>query len=72
MEAERCASGATRLPARASEVAQAPAFVAMQLPISQPAPDVRIELRRGATAIAVYWPSAEAAQCAVWMRELLR
>ena len=34
--------------------------------------DIRIELRRGATAITVHWPSAEAAQCAAWMRELLR
>ena len=72
IEAERCASGATRLPARAIGVARAPAFVAVQLPSSQRPPDIRIELRRRATAITVHWPSAEAAQCAAWMRELLR
>ena len=72
IEAARCASDATRLPARASGVAQTPAFVAVQLPCTQSAPDIRIELRRGATAITVHWPSTEAAQCAAWMRELLR
>ena len=34
--------------------------------------DIRIELRRGATAINVSWPCTAAAQCAVWLRELLR
>jgi transposase len=57
IEAERCASGSTRLPARASGVAQTPSFVAVQLPLSQPTPDIRIELRRGATAITVHWPT---------------
>ena len=50
-------------------------FVPMALP-SPPATgqpqDIRIELRRGATAITVTWPSAVAAECAAWMRELLR
>ena len=72
IDAERCAQSGGRLLARASGVAQTPAFVAVQLPCAQPAPDIRIELRRGATAISVSWPSAEAAQCAAWMRELLR
>lgn len=34
--------------------------------------DIRIELRRGATAINVSWPVAAATECAAWMRELLR
>ena len=72
VEAERCAQHDDRLLARVSCVAQTPAFVPVQLPSTQPAPDIRIELRRGATAISVSWPSTEAAQCAVWMRELLR
>ena len=72
VEAERCAQHCDRLPARVSGIAQAPAFVAVQLPSTQPAPDIRIELRRGATAISVSWPSTEATQCAQWMRELLR
>ena len=64
--------GSGRLLADASGVAQTPAFVPLQLPCTPPAPDIRIELRRGATAITVHWPGAEAAQCAAWMRELLR
>src|SRR6218665_3113872 len=37
-----------------------------------PAPDIQIELRRGATSVSVTWPLAAAEQCAVWMRELLK
>ena len=64
--------GSGRVLADVSCVAPPPAFVPVQLPCAQPTPDIRIELRRGATAITVHWPSVEAAQCAVWMRELLR
>ena len=70
--AEQGASRGGRLLADKSGVAHTPAFVPVQLPCAQPTPDIRIELRRGATAISVSWPSAEAVQCAVWMRELLR
>ena len=63
----RLASGA--LPAVAT-----PAFVPVSLPPAAcaPAPDIRIELRRGATQITLSWPLAAADQCAVWMCELLR
>lgn len=71
-EAESREGGVTRLPAQASGVAQTPAFAAVQLPSAQPAPDIRIELRRGATVVPVHSPIAEATQCAAWMRELLR
>ena len=48
-------------------------FVPLGLPPATPAPgDIRIELRRGATAIQVSWPCAAASECAAWMRELLR
>ena len=50
-----------------------PQFVPIALP--QPAPlreDIRVELKRGATRVTVTWPVAAAAQCAAWMRELLR
>ena len=70
--AEQGANGGGRVLADVSRVAPPPVFVPLQLPCAQPAPDIRIELRRGATAITVHWPSAEAAQCAAWMRELLR
>ena len=49
------------------------AFVPLGLPHATPAAaDIRIELRRGATAIQVSWPCAAASECAAWMRELLR
>lgn len=33
---------------------------------------ITIELRRGATVVKLGWPLAAAADCAVWLRELLR
>lgn len=55
-------------------VAVTPAFVPVSLPppVSAPAADIRIELRRGTTSVAVMWPVAAAAECAGWMRELLK
>jgi len=35
-------------------------------------PDIRIEVRRGATAIAVSWPCSAAAECASWLRDWLK
>lgn len=57
-----------------SEVAAAPTFVPLSLPPSAAAPaaDIRIELRRGATTVAVTWPAGAAAECAAWLRELLK
>jgi transposase len=53
---------------------QAPSFVPVSLPPapSVPMPDIRIELRRGATSVSLTWPLAAAEQCALWMRELLK
>jgi hypothetical protein len=31
-----------------------------------------MELRRSATTMTIIWPAAAAADCAAWMRELLR
>lgn len=45
--------------------------VRMPEPVEQPA-EIRIDVRRGATTITVSWPMAAAADCAGWMRELLR
>ena len=52
-------------------------FVPVSVSVSAPVlahdcADIRIELRRGATTMAITWPSAAAGQCAAWMRELLR
>ena len=49
------------------------AFVAVQMPApAPPMGDIRVELRRGPTTITVAWPMAALAECASWMRELLR
>lgn len=55
-------------------------FVALSIQASAPAAasadagkaDIRIELRRGPTLVSIAWPVAQAGECAVWMRELLR
>jgi transposase len=47
-----------------------PVVVSDALPGAK-ASDIHIELRRGATAIAIRWPVSAAAECAVWLRELL-
>jgi transposase len=48
------------------------AFVPMELPAKSATADIRIELRRGGTLVAVTWPIDAAAECAAWLRELLR
>jgi transposase len=44
----------------------------MPVPAAGAAPVIRIELRRGSTAVHVSWPTEAADACAAWMRELLR
>jgi transposase len=52
--------------------------VASFVPVALPAPtraapaNIRMELRRGATTMTITWPADAAADCAAWMRELLR
>ena len=69
-EAEQLSGGAiTKVASSAARTA----FVPVQLPPVQTASaDIRVELRRGPVAISVSWPSSAAAECAAWMRELLR
>ncbi len=71
--AEQRAAGALLKPANGSVPA---AFVPVQLPTAPAATaapaDIRVELRRGPIAISVSWPCTAAAECAAWMRELLR
>jgi transposase len=62
---------------RVAAVANPPAppaakFLALPLPSTALAADIRIELQRGATKIVVTWPSSAASECAAWMRELLQ
>ena len=68
VEAER--RGDVVVAPKAASGALASAFVPLQLPV--PAPDIRLELRRGTTTINVSWPCAAASQCALWIREVLR
>lgn len=71
------ASGALTLPAPAPH---APTFVPLALPASAPAKpqaatpagDIRVEVRRGALHVNVSWPQSAGADCAAWLRELLR
>ena len=39
---------------------------------SEVAPDIRVEIRKGAHAIVVNWPLQGAASCSTWLREWLK
>ena len=61
------------MPAAQLVPATAPEFV--QLPLAPAAPasrDIRIEIRRGNTAIKVDWPVQASGDCAAWLRDWLR
>jgi transposase len=63
------------LPTRTLEHASpgAPVFVPVRLPdAAVPTGEIRIDVKRGATTITAAWPIAAAAECATWIRELLR
>jgi len=51
-----------------------PAFVALQVrgTASLAEPELRIELKRGATTVMVNWPFSAIAASAAWLREILR
>jgi len=67
---------AARPPASSGAGHVAGEFIALALPSREAVPaalaDIRIELRRGATSVAVSWPLAAADQCAAWLRGWLR
>ncbi|RQO53404.1 IS66 family insertion sequence hypothetical protein [Paucibacter sp. KBW04] len=48
--------------------------VSLAAPAAQPTPiaDIQVELRRGAIALTIKWPTSAAAEFAAWTRELLR
>ena len=63
------------VPQDTSALAPAPPFIALPLPPASAAdalPDIRIELRRGATTVSVSWPGQAASECGAWLREWLR
>lgn len=41
-------------------------------PVVAASEDIRIEIRRGACAVSIAWPTSAATACAGWLRELLR
>jgi len=51
-------------------------FVAVPLaagsPLPAAEPEIRIEIRRGATSVAVHWPLSAAGECAAWLGAWLR
>lgn len=49
-------------------------FVPIALTPAAPAggTEIRIEIRRGATAITVNWPMSAAGECAAWLRDWLK
>ena len=64
-----------------------PQFIALSLPVPPPPPaappstpmaaevvtgEIRLELKRGAMGVSVTWPISAAAECAAWLREVLR
>ena len=52
--------------------AVAPAFVQLPLAPAAASGDIRIEIRRGNTAIKVDWPVQASGDCAAWLRDGLR
>ncbi len=59
------------MPAR--PIVENPAFIPIQVTSSvKTSQQITIELRRGETVVKVGWPVAAAADCAAWLRELLR
>jgi transposase len=61
-------------PPQTSTPAPAAQFIALPMAPSGAGalPDIRIELRRGATTVSVTWPSQAASECGAWLREWLR
>lgn len=49
-----------------------PAAVAAKPEACSPAGDIRVEVRRGSLQVNVSWPQSAGAECAGWLRELLR
>jgi transposase len=60
----------------ASAVAPAPnnvvGFMPLQLPAQATPVGIQIELQRDATRVNLSWPVSASADCAAWLRELLR
>ena len=56
------------VPATQPVPATAPEFVQLPLAPEPELPDIRIEIRRGNTAIKVAWPVQASGDCVAWLR----
>ena len=75
--AQRTVSATTAAPAAPAALERQFIPLALPAPVSAAAPpagaaDIHIEVKRGAATVAVRWPASAAAECAAWLRELLR
>ena len=64
----RQAAGAPSLPVTTF----VPVTTAPAAPAPQPGEPIRVELRRAATVVSIAWPVTASADCAVWLRDLLK
>ena len=60
------------VPATQPVLATTPDFVQLPLAPEPELPDIRIEIRRGNTAIKVEWPVKASVDCTAWLRDWLR
>ena len=60
------------MPVLETATAIAPAFVQLPMVPAAASGDIRIEVRRGNTAIKVEWPVQASGDCAVWLSDWLR
>lgn len=54
------------------ELPPPPTFVPLALPAAKVEGDIRIELQRSGTVVAIVWPAAAARECAAWLSDWLR
>ena len=79
--------GSGRVTSSTAIAESTPQFIALSLPVPPPPPaappprstavdvtagEIRLELKRGAMGVSVTWPISAAAECAAWLREVLR
>ncbi len=68
----REAKGRPTLPPARRELAEFVPLTMAAAPSEASAGEIRIELRRGACTVSVAWPTSAAAECAAWLRDLVR
>jgi hypothetical protein len=54
------------------DAAPAPGFIPIPTAIGATETHIGVEIRRGPTVVKLTWPTAAAADCAAWLRDLVR